>query len=122
MLKRRFRSMLFVLLVCMGLLAGCGDSSPARTLSPADIARFVGAHYGDPDAKVVDARSDVSEGSEHEPMYSMTISGHFHKDSLQAVNISFSALADKMYPWSIMAFDQAGEQVWQDMEIVPHPK
>jgi hypothetical protein len=102
-----------LLLVCAAAAAGCGGESPAQRLSPPSIAAQVGAHYGDPHAVVVVARSDQTE-ADHEPMYLMTISGHLRKDGVLASRLTFSALANRLYVWNIRAFDGAGRQVWSE--------
>jgi hypothetical protein len=105
---------LVLLLLTSGVMAGC-QVGPSHLLEPDTIARQVGAHYGDPHARVVKARSDVTEANST-PMYLMTVAGQVRKDGVQASTIAFSALATRLYVWDVRAFDGAGQQVWSDDE------
>jgi|SRR5690242_18628277 len=105
---------LVLLLLTSGVMAGCQVGS-SQLLEPDTIARQVGAHYGDPHARVVKARSDVTEANST-PMYLMTVAGQVRKDGVQASTITFSALATRLYVWDVRAFDGAGQQVWSDDE------
>lgn len=102
-----------LLLVWCGTAPACG-ASPPHLLSP-QIAKQVGAHYGDPQPVVVSATSDRTE-SDGEPMYLMTVAGQLRKDGIQANTIRFSALATRLYVWDIRGFDRAGQQVWSELE------
>ena len=104
-----------VLLISSGVTA-CGTST-APHLSPGEIARQVGIHYGDPQAQVAGVKDAVADGPGRHPMYLMSLTGHFHKGALVAVRLDFSALADSMYVWHIDAFDQAGKEVWFDRDL-----
>jgi hypothetical protein len=103
-----------LLLVCCGTMLACG-ASPQHLLSPQTIAKQVGMHYGDPQAVIVRALSDQTEG-DGAPMYLMTVAGQLRKDGLQAHTVTFSALATRLYVWDIRAFDRAGQQVWREPE------
>jgi len=106
--------LIMVLLISSGVTA-CGTSA-APHLRPDEIAKQVGAHYGDPQAQVVEVRSELTDGTQ-EPMYLMSVTGRFHKRTLAAVTLGFSAMADRMYVWHILAFDQAGNEVWFDRDM-----
>lgn len=112
-------SMLLVFVVLtFSSLTACGAST-ARHLSPNEIAKQVGTQYGDPQAQVAKVTSMVTDNPPHDPMYLMSLTGHFHKGAVEAVRLSFSALADRMYVWGITARDQAGNEVWFDRELGP---
>ena len=127
----RFLRNMVVLLVMIVLsssaLAACETSNPTSVtstptmhlLSPEEIASYVGTAYGDSQAEVAGVKSDVTDNPPHDPMYHMTLTGHFHKGALEASTLGFSALADRMYVWVIYAYDQAGTEVWFDHELAP---
>ena len=105
---------IFLLSIILADCTGIGSD----TIRPDTIAQQVGAHYGDPHAKVSgDVRNDVTDNPPHDPMYIMTIVGNFHKNGKIAHSISFSARADKMYVWNIHAYDQQGKEVWWDVDF-----
>jgi hypothetical protein len=124
---RHFLLLLALALLGSSVLAACETgpfasvtSTPTRTLlSPDVIALQVGNAYGEPHPQILQVKSDVSEAPPHEPMYLMSISGHFHKGTLEAVTLGFSATATRMYVWAIRGLDQAGNEVWLDDELAP---
>jgi hypothetical protein len=124
----RNRTALLVLaLLSITALTACETNIPTsetgtptpRLLSPEAIASYVGAAYSDPQAQIAGVKSDVTDPAPGEPMYHMTLTGHFHKGALEAETLGFSALADRMYVWAIWAYDQAGAEVWFDHELAP---
>src|SRR5213595_3623155 len=44
-----------------------------------DIARHVGRHYGDTHPRIVHVESTQTDNPPHDPMYIMTLAGHFHE-------------------------------------------
>jgi hypothetical protein len=107
------------LLIC-SILTGCGASAGTSTghlLSPDDIARQVGTYYGEAHAHITNVMTTQEDPPPHDPMYIMSLTGHFHKGALVAHTLSFSALASRMYVWGITARDQAGNEVWFDREL-----
>ena len=116
-----------MVLLSSSVLTACGTTTPTaetsiptpHLLSPGEIASYVGTAYGDPQAQIAGVKSDVTDPPPHDPMYHMTLTGHFHKGALQAEKLGFSALADRMYVWAIWAYNQADAQVWFDQELAP---
>lgn len=126
-LKILFRSIMLsfvILFTSLSALTACGASTPPpqqHLLSPTDIARQIGAYYGDPHAQINGkVHSDVTDNPPHDPMYIMRVVGNFHKGTLKAHSIGFSALATRMYVWNIYAYDEAGRQMWHDLELPLH--
>jgi hypothetical protein len=104
-------------LIGVGVLTAC-STREQQLLSATDIAKQVSIHYGDLHPDIVSVKSDSSDGSAPQPMYLMTLRGHFHKNTLTAHYLSFSALAEKMYVWNIYGYDQPGPaQLW-DTELI----
>jgi hypothetical protein len=120
---RSFRNMTALLVLALlssSVLIACGTNTPTtRLLSPQAIASYVGTAYSDPQAVIAGVKSDVTDPAPGEPMYHMTLTGHFHKGALEAETLGFSALANRMYVWAIWAYDQAGTEVWFDKELAP---
>lgn len=110
------RLVLAVVLLTSSILTACGTSA-AHLLSSDEIARLVSTHYGEAHPQITGVKSTVADPPPHDPMYLMTITGHFKKGALEADRLSFSALASRMYVWNIYAFDQAGNEVWIDREL-----
>ena len=108
-------AMVGVLLIS-SVLTACGTSTH-HLLSSDEIAKQVGTHYGEAHPQITGVKSTVADPPPHDPMYLMTISGHFMKGALEADTLSFSALASRMYVWAISAYDQAGNEVWIDREL-----
>ncbi len=128
MLSLRHMTALLVLALLSGsVLIACETNMPTsetgaptpRLLSPQAIASYVGTAYGDSQAAIAGVKSDVTDPAPGEPMYHMTLTGHFHKGALAAETLGFSALADRMYVWAIWAYDQTGTEVWFDHELAP---
>jgi hypothetical protein len=127
LLLRRVMVLLALVLLNGTVLAACEPASPTsvastptvRLLSPEEIARQVGAAYGEPHAQIAKVMSDVTVNPPYDPLYAMTLTGHFHKGALEAQKLGFSALATRMYVWNIHAYDQAGKEVWFDHELAP---
>lgn len=113
---RKMSALLILMLLIGGSVTACGTTTTQR-LSPDEIAKQVGIHYGDPQARVAGVKSTVADPPPHEPMYLMSVTGNFHKGALAAVKLGFSATADRMYVWHISAFDQAGNEVWFDQDL-----
>jgi hypothetical protein len=82
-----------------------------------DIARQVGRHYGDMHPRIVYVESTQTDPPPHDPMYIMTLAGHFHEGRRVARYVSFSALADKTYVWGVMGYNQPGSTLWSDDEL-----
>ena len=124
---RNMTVLLMLALLSSSVLTACGTNIPTsetstptpRLLSPEEIASYVGTAYGDPQAQITKVMSTVTDPAPGEPMYGMTLSGHFHKGALEASTLGFSALAKRMYVWSIYAYDQAGAEIWFDKELAP---
>jgi hypothetical protein len=112
------RLVLVMILLISSIFAACGTSA-AHLLTPDEIARQVSTHYGEAHPQITGVRSTEADPPPHDPMYLMTISGHFEKGGLEADTLSFSALASRMYVWNITAYDQAGNEVWIDRELGP---
>src|SRR5262245_12086659 len=85
-LLRKMRVLLVMILLTGSVVTACGTSS-AHSLSPDEIAKQVGIHYGDSQARVASAKSDVADPPPHEPIYLMSITGHFHKGALTALTL-----------------------------------
>jgi hypothetical protein len=113
---RKMSALVVLILFISTMVTACGASTAYR-LSPDEIAKQVGIHYGDPQAHVAGVKTTVADPPPHEPMYLMSVTGSFHKGALVAVKLGFSATADRMYVWSIYAFDQAGNEVWFDRDL-----
>jgi hypothetical protein len=109
-------ALLVMALLISGSVTACGTSM-AHRLSPDEIARQVGNHYGDPQAQLAGVKDDVADPPPHEPMYHIGLTGYFHKGALVAVRLYFSATAERMYVWNVLAVDQAGKQVWYDQDL-----
>jgi hypothetical protein len=118
LLPRRLSVLLVIVIVLLfsSILTACATST-AHRLSPEEIARQVGIYYGEAHAQVAHVMADVTDNPPHDPMYHMTLTGHFHKGTLEADTLGFSALANRMYVWAISAQDQAGNEVWFDREL-----
>ena len=112
---RTITSCLIIVLVSASALTACGDGS--HTLSTDDIAKQVANHYGEPHPKVLQVKSTETDNPPHDSMYLITLSGHFHKGTIKAQYLSFSALADKMYVWNIFGYNQSDQSLWQDMQL-----
>jgi hypothetical protein len=110
------RLVMVIVLLISSILTACGTST-SHLLSSDEIARLVGAHYGEAHPQITGVKSTEADPPPHDPMYLMTISGHFKKGALEADTLSFSALASRMYVWNITAHDQAGNEVWIDREL-----
>ena len=110
-----------LLLVTFAVIAGVKElhlwGPPAATLSPALIAPIVGGYYGDSHPHLVRVEADSSDGPSLEPMYHMTLQGHFHRGARKAQYLDFSALADKPYVWDIIAGSDPRHRVWFDREL-----
>lgn len=115
-LLRKMSALLVMALLISGSVTACGMST-AHRLSPDEIARQVGIHYGDPHAQLAGVKDDVADPPPHEPIYHIGLTGHFHKGALVAVRLGFSAMAERMYVWNILAVDQTGKQVWSDQDL-----
>ena len=109
-------ALLATLIVIIGLLSAYAIHQHLL-LSAGDIARQVAAHYGDSHPQDIQVQSTQTDNPPHDPMYLITITGNFHKGTLKAHSLSFSALATKMYAWNIYAFDQSGKQQWMDNDL-----
>jgi hypothetical protein len=107
-----------MVLLISSILTACGTST-AHLLSSDEIAQQVGTHYSETHPKITKVVSTVADPPPHDPMYLMTLTGHFQKGALEAETLSFSALANRMYVWNISAYDQAGNEVWFDRELGP---
>jgi hypothetical protein len=107
-----------MILLTSSILTACGTST-AHLLSSDEIAKLVSTHYGEAHPQITWVKSTVADPPPHDPMYLMTISGHFKKGALEADTLDFSALATRMYVWNIYAYDQAGNEVWIDRELGP---
>lgn len=105
----------FVLLVIWAVAAWPLWPRRIPILTPGEIARRIGAVYGDPRARVVWVQSDQTEGPPFHPMYLIRVSGHFHDGRLRASSLSFSATADHLYTWGIRATAQS-RVVWTEDE------
>jgi hypothetical protein len=116
LLLRKISALLVMALLISSSVTACGTSA-AHLLSPDKIAKQVGMHYGDPQAQVAGVKDTIADGPGQHPMYLMSVTGHFHKGALVAVRLGFSATADRMYVWSIYAYDQAGKEVWFDRDL-----
>jgi hypothetical protein len=104
-------------LIGAGVLTAC-STREQHLFSATDIAKQVRLHYGELHPDMVSVKSDSSDGSAPQPMYLMTLRGHFQKNTLTAHYLSFSALAEKMYVWNIYGYDQPGSaQLW-DTELL----
>lgn len=121
MLSLRNMTVLLVMaLLSSSVLTACETNTPtSHLLSPGEIARQVSTHYSEAHAQITKVTSTLTDSPPHDPMYLMTLTGHFHKGALEAYTLSFSALANKMYVWAILAYDQAGMQIWLDHELAP---
>jgi hypothetical protein len=108
------QTLVLLLLICGVTAPGCGAGSQPL-LTPQTIATQVATHYGDPNAAVVTARSDVTE-VDSRPMYLMTVRGRLRKNGVEAATIKFSALATRLYVWDVSGFDRSGLLVWSDPE------
>lgn len=115
-LQRKMSALLVMALLISGSVTSCGTNTVHR-LTPDQIAREVGAHYGDPQAQVAMVKDALADPPPHEPMYLMSVTGRFHEGALVAVTLGFSATADRMYVWNISAFNQAGNRVWYDRDL-----
>ena len=109
-------ALLVTLIVVIGLVSTYTIHQHSL-LSADDIARQVAAHYGDSHPQDIQVQSTQTDNPPHDPMYLITITGNFHKGTLKAHSLSFSALATKLYAWNIYAFDQLGQQQWQDDDL-----
>jgi len=108
------QTLMLLLLIGSVTAPGC-VAGPQPLLSPQTIATQVGTHYGDPNAAVVTARSDVTE-VDSRPMYLMRVRGRLQKNGVEAATITFSALATRLYIWDVSGFDRSGQPVWSDPE------
>src|SRR5947209_8733661 len=70
-------------------------------MSAQTVADRVGAVYGDAHPRIVRVISDVTDGPTNEPMFLLTIRGHFHKGGRTARYLAFSALANRPYAWGL---------------------
>jgi hypothetical protein len=82
-----------------------------------DIARQVGRHYGDTHPRIVYVESTQTDPPPHDPMYIMTLAGHFHEGRRVARYVRFSALADKAYLWGVVGYNHSGSTLWSDDEL-----
>lgn len=94
-------------------------------LDPKTIAQKVAKHYGESSPKIVSSEETETVNPPHDPMCIMGIEGHFHKGSLVATSLYFSALTNKMYVWNIRAYNASKQEVWVDPDfthdLFPHP-
>ena len=68
------------IIIITSILTACGSN----LISTDTIARQIGAHYGDPHARVSGVKSTTSDPAPGHPMYLMTIVGSFHKNGKTA--------------------------------------
>lgn len=85
------------------------------------IAGLVSAHYGDTHPRIVRVVSTQTDNPPHDPMYSIILSGHFHKGPQLVHYIIFSALADKTYVWGVRGYNRFDVTLWFDDELEPLP-
>jgi len=64
-------------------------------LSAQDAAGYVGAAYGDPHPRIIRSISTETDGPVNEPMYSITVTGNFHRGRTTAHYLAFSAMASR---------------------------
>lgn len=123
LLLRKVTVLLVLVLLIGSMLTACGTTrtTTVHLLSSDEIAGQVSAHYGEAHVHIIRAMSTVADPPPHDPMYLMSLTGHFHKGALEAHTLSFSALANRMYVWDISAHDQAGNEVWFDRELGSAP-
>ncbi len=80
------------------------QSFASPLLSAQDAANDVGAAYGDPYPRIIRSiSSEADDGPVHEPMYSMTVIGNFHKGRTTAHYLEFSAMASRHSAWGLWA-------------------
>lgn len=120
--QRKIMPAFVMLLMIAGIVVAC-TTTPSSTpnqsnlLKPEAIAQQVATYYGESHAKITYVRSDQTDNPPHDPMYLMTLTGHFSKGKLVASTLNFSALANKMYVWNIYAYDTAKHEIWLDHEL-----
>jgi hypothetical protein len=85
-----------------------------HTTSPGELARQVGAAYGDPAAQIVSVHKDVTDDPSHQKTYIIRIRGNFHKGDLQAPVVIFSALANGQQIWAILGEVDPRNVIWHD--------
>lgn len=107
---------LTMLLLGSAFISACGTEKP-RLLSADIIARKVAKHYGEPSPKIAGVTTTESDDSTHQSMYLMGLTGHFHRDNLEATSLSFSALGNRMYVWYIRGCNSPNEEIWVDPEL-----
>ncbi|HEX8995326.1 MAG TPA: hypothetical protein VF812_04805 [Ktedonobacterales bacterium] len=115
-LRRKVSALLVMTLLISSIVTACGAST-THHLSPDEIAKQVGIHYGDSQAQVTGVKDAVADGPGQHPMYLISVTGRFHKGALVAVRLDFSALADSMYVWHVYAYDQTGKEIWIDRDL-----
>jgi hypothetical protein len=100
----RFGIALFLLAAVFG-----GYSAYRHVASPLmstqAVADDVGRVYHDAHPDVIRVISTETDGPVQEPMYGLTVRGHFHYGSRHAHYLSFSALATRRYAWALWAGD-----------------
>ena len=79
------------------------QSLASPLLSARDAADSVGAAYGDPHPRIIRSISTETDGPVNEPMYSITVTGNFHRGRTTAHYLEFSATASRRSTWGLWA-------------------
>jgi len=107
--------------VVMATAVARGTYQPPRKTAQSIAAR-VGGHYGDAHPRLVHVDSMQTDNPPHDPMYVITVAGHFRHGQQIAHYIGFSALANKTYVWAIFGYNRPGAILWSDRELEPLPR
>lgn len=97
-----------IVIAVLLLLAVFGGKSlyqhlASTNMNAQEVANEVGRIYYDAHPRIVRVISDETEGSVHEPMYGLTVFGHFRNGNRTAQYLIFSALASRHYAWGLWA-------------------
>src|SRR5689334_1762317 len=92
-------------------------------LSPQTVADTVGSVYDDPHPHIVRVVSTESDGAVHEPIYILTVRGHFRYRSRTAHYLIFTASAGRWYAGSLWAGNSLNQHVHRSWfaDTVPLP-
>ena len=117
--RRLSRWKLLALVAVVAIAAGSVTAYALlhRNASPSELARHVGATYGDPNPQIVSIHQDVTDGPSHQRMYIIKIQGTFHKSNLHAPTVIFSALANGRQIWAILGEVDPRNVIWHDDKL-----
>jgi hypothetical protein len=93
--------------------------APGYSISANSLISEISALYGERHPRVLGLARTLSDGPTQEPMYTVRLSGRFHRFRVQADELYFSALADRRFIWGVVGYQGRGvdrHNVWMDCQ------